>query len=91
MTEELVDQFKVKAQLQTIEEDCAYFVLENAGEEVTFKWPANKLPQGIQIGDTVQFSLEFEMAGERKQQFQKKAADEEKYKEMRKLLEDLVN
>lgn len=87
-----------EAKLKTIEDGLAEFILgsdfseeSEAPDENTFFWPVSKLPEGIQLGDKVNVSLELTNKEERMQQLQKKKDQELKYDEMRKLLEELVN
>lgn len=80
----------VSAKLQTIEDDFAYFVLNN-DEQDLIQWPVSQLPDGIDFGDEVKISMDFELAEEKKVQLIKQSENEAKYQEMRKMLEELVN
>ena len=90
MADSLQKNGLVSAKLQSIEEDFAYFVL-NTDEQDLIQWPLNQLPEGIDIGDEVKISIDFEMAEEKKAQIKKRVENETKYQEMRKMLEELVN
>jgi hypothetical protein len=93
MNEPNINQNKLSAILHSIEEDFAYFKFlhDMENDEPNFKWPIEKLHEGMQIGDTVEISLNFEQAEQRKSELKKKQANDEKLDEMRKLLVELVN
>jgi len=80
----------VSAKLHNIEGEFAYFVLNN-DEQDLIQWPVSQLPDGIDLGDKVKISMDFEMAEEKKTQIKKNNENEAKYQEMRELLEELVN
>lgn len=87
-----------KAKLNAIEDGLAQFILggdfsntKESLDENTFFWPVAKLPEEIELGDTVNVSLEITNKEERQKEIQKKKEQELKYDEMRKLLEELVN
>lgn len=80
----------ISAKLHSIEDDFAYFVMDNEAQDI-IQWPVSKLPEGLDMGDEVKISIDFEMAEEKKLKLKKQAENETKYQEMRKLLEELVN
>ncbi|MBN1494525.1 hypothetical protein JW911_02170 [Candidatus Peregrinibacteria bacterium] len=80
----------ISARLADVEEGTAYFVSDLNNEEI-IPWPATYLPEGIEIGDNVNISIDFEMGEKRLEELKEKAANELKYNEMRKMLEELVN
>jgi len=90
MTDHLQKNNVISAKLRGFEDNLAYFVLNNDNNEI-ITWPLDKIPEGIEIGDEVNLSIDFELQEERREQLKKKAANESKYTEMRKLLEELVN
>ena len=90
MTDSLQKNGFVSAKLHSIEEDFAYFVLNN-DEQDLIQWPVSQLPDGIDMGDEVKISIDFELGEEKKAKLKKIAENESKYEEMRKLLEELVN
>jgi len=71
----------VSARLAEIEEGTAYFVSDLNKDEI-IPWPVSNLPEGIEIGDTVNIKVEA---------LKKKAVNEAKFDDMRKMLEELVN
>lgn len=99
MTDTDTEITQKKAKLNAIEDGLAQFVLDGdfantdkeSLDENTFFWPVARLPEGIEVGDTVNVSLELTNKEERKQELQKKKQQELKEDEMRKLLEELVN
>lgn len=87
-----------EAVLTAVEDGLAEFILDGgfsedpeAEDENVFFWPSSKLPEGIEVGDKVNISLELKNKEERIKQLEKAKEQELKYEEMRKLLEDLVN
>lgn len=84
---------KLSATLQSVEGDYAYFRFQEDTEcdDPHFKWPAKKLPEGLEIGDQIDIQLVFEMAEDRKAEIMKREEMEAHYGEKRKLLEELVN
>jgi hypothetical protein len=90
MADSLQKNGLVSAKLHSIEENFAYFVL-NTEEQDLIQWPLNQLPEGIDIGDEVKISIDFELAEEKKAQIIKRTENEAKYQNMRKMLEELVN
>jgi len=84
---------EINATLKKIEDEYGHFEIENGieNQENLLQWPLNKLPDGIQIGDTVKLTLNFALSEERQNSIREQEQKEEKFREMRKLLEDLVN
>jgi len=98
MTDSDTETTEKKALLIAIEDGLAQFVLNSSSsksskseDERTFFWPVSQLPQGIELGDTVNIDLELTNKEEREEELKKKKQQELKYDEMRKLLEELVN
>jgi hypothetical protein len=102
MTDTDTEITQKKAKLNAIEDGLAEFVLgsdfsksteesSDSLDENTFFWPVAQLPEGIELGDTVDVSLELTNKEERIVEIQKKKQQELKEDEMRKLLEELVN
>ncbi|MCD6109931.1 hypothetical protein J7J83_04200 [bacterium] len=102
MTNTDTETTHTQAKLNAIEDGLAQFILNSdfsrntkdssdSLDENTFFWPVAKLPEGIELGDTVNISLELTNKEERIIELQKKKQQELKYDEMRKLLEELVN
>ena len=84
---------KMEATLIVIEGQYAHLKIENGieGEGSVMQWPLDKLPEGIQVGDSVTISLNFDLSEERQEMIREQDKKEEKFQDMRKLLEDLVN
>ncbi len=94
MTDRNTDIQQKKAKLNAVEDGLAQFVLNDGSsnpDENTFFWPIAQLPENIELGDTVNVSLELTNKEERRQEVQKRKQQELKEAEMRKLLEELVN
>ena len=90
MTENAVIETLHEAKLVAIEDELAEFTFIGDGENYFF-WPEEKLPDGIEIGDTVYVSIDYKNKEERILQIKKRRETEAKNAEMRKLLEELVN
>jgi hypothetical protein len=71
------DSYSLPAKLERFEGEFAVLRNEIIGE---FKWPTKKLPQQLQVGETVVIKINTA-------QIEK----EEEYSKMRKLLEELIN
>lgn len=71
------DFFSLNATLNRFEERFAVLHNESIGE---FRWPIKNLPENVKIGDTVVLKVSTQ-----------NSENEEKYENMRKLLEELIN
>lgn len=94
MAEEIAEQSgKMEATLIVIEGQYAHLKIENGieGEGSVIQWPLDKLPEEIQVGDSMTLSLNFDLSEERQKMIREQDKKEEKFQDMRKLLEDLVN
>ena len=90
MTNTFQQENSVKAKLGYIEDNTAYLILSDSDEEI-IPWPLSKLPEGMEVGDEINLSLDFELTEKRKEEIKKNAEHEAKYEDMRKMLEELVN
>lgn len=86
-----------EAKLIAVEDGLAEFVFggefnnEETKDGNVFFWPEERLPEGIEVGDEVLVNLDFKNKEEKTIQIKQKQEKELKQKEMRKLLEELVN
>lgn len=71
------DQYSIQATLERFEDKFAVLKNETYGE---FRWPVKNLPEDLQIGETILIKISTQ-----------KLEQEEKFEQMRRLLEELIN
>lgn len=81
VTSATIDTHILTAKLERFEDRYAVLVSED-GHEI--RWPIKKLPDQIKIGDGVELKIHTSKGADSE-------ADNEKYANMRKLLEELIN
>ena len=67
------------------------FINEDSDSANVFFWPEERLPKGIDLDDDVVITMDYKNKQEKVVSLKRKIEKEGKQKEMRKLLEELVN
>ena len=83
------NSYIIKGKLTEIEDTMGIVYIPEY--ELNIKWPIQELPDVIEIGDSVTLSLNCPNEAEKIQALSENNEKEEKYKDIRHLLEDLVN
>ncbi|MFA6521393.1 MAG: DUF3006 family protein [Candidatus Gracilibacteria bacterium] len=81
VTSATIDANTLYSKLTRFEERYAVLVAEDGSE---IRWPIKNLPDQIQIGDSVELKINTKKIAEAQ-------VEDEKYANMRKLLEELIN
>jgi hypothetical protein len=79
----------IKGKLTEIEDTMGVVYIPEY--DLSIKWPIQELPDVIEIGDTVTLTLNYPNEAEKIKALYKNVVKEEKYEDIRHLLEDLVN
>ena len=83
MTDILTNDIQVEAKLINKEDELSRFIFLNIeSENNTFTWPTNKLPEGIEEGETVILTIDFKNKQDRIASMKKKKEDESKNEEV---------
>lgn len=83
------NSYIIKGKLTEIEDTMGIVYIPEY--ELSIKWPIQELPDVIEVGDSVTLSLNYPNETEKIQALSENNEKEEKYKDIRHLLEDLVN